>query len=79
MRAEFVAEVPQELMKGKYNSYLKKLYSGEEKCVVFTLDSQKELDGAYSAVRYNLLRHKDAGTFCTRRNRETCQLYVYKI
>lgn len=79
MRAEFIAEVPQEAnQRGRYAKYLRKLYSGEEKCVVFTLDSQKELKSAYNSIRYNLVRHKDAGKFSILTDNAANKLYVYK-
>lgn len=79
MRAEFLSEVPQGVSRDKYGMYLKKLYSGEEKCVVFTFDTHKEVDSACSAIRYHLKRHNDNGTFCMNKNSETKQIYVYKV
>lgn len=78
MRAEFLAEVPQETSKGKYGPYLKKLYSGEEKCVVFTFDTLDELRSACSAIRYHVKRHTNDGEFCMTAKHATKQVYVYK-
>ena len=47
MRAEFLAEAPQGTSRDKYGVYLKKLYSGEEKCVVFSFDTRKEVIAAH--------------------------------
>ena len=85
MRVEFMTEVPAgissrvKVNRGKYSQHLKKVFEGEEKCVVFTFDSAKELRTAQQAIRYSLRRNKDKGEFHARQVGETNQLYVYKV
>ena len=76
MRVEFMTEIPTEVTKGKYIGHLNNLLTGEDKCVVFSFDSDKEVNTAHNSIRATIKRKYD-GMLCVKKN--TNQIYVYKV